>query len=185
MVPYKKVDMIVEAFRRLRDKRLIVIGDGPEMAKIRNMATGNVEILGYQNGDDLQHYMQRARAFLFAAREDFGISAVEAQACGTPVIAYGRGGLTESVRGLEMKQPTGVLFAEPTVDSLIEAIGLFERNREHISPFACRKNAARFAPERFRSEFAGFLRRQLEARYAARGSPEPRVHGLAVSAAGD
>jgi glycosyltransferase involved in cell wall biosynthesis len=161
MVPYKRIDLIVEAFRHLPSKRLLVIGDGPEMPKIRSMATENVSILGYQSDDNLRHHMQRARAFVFAAQEDFGIVPVEAQACGTPVIAYGRGGVTESVRGLDAEHPTGVFFAEPTVESLIEAIEVFEANRGSISPSVCRESAWRFASDRFRGELAGFLRRTL------------------------
>jgi glycosyltransferase involved in cell wall biosynthesis len=185
MVPYKKIDMIVKAFSYLPEKRLVVIGDGPESAKIKKIATGNVSILGRQSDDNLRYYVQRAQAFLFAAREDFGIAPVEAQACGTPVIAYGRGGVTESVRGLEMERPTGVFFAEPTIESLIEAIELFEKNRGCISPAACRENALRFAPDRFRGEFANFLRRQLAARNEPRDSAEPiSLYGQAVGAAG-
>ncbi|MGH6896574.1 MAG: glycosyltransferase family 4 protein [Geminicoccaceae bacterium] len=173
LVPYKRIDLIVEAFRHLRNRRLVVIGDGPELGRIKNMATDNVCVLGYQEADDLRYYMQRARAFLFAAQEDFGIVPVEAQACGTPVIAYGRGGVTESIRGLETERPTGVLFAEPTVESLIGAIDLFERNRGRISASACRESAARFAPDRFRAGFASFLRRQLAALDAPDSAPEP------------
>jgi glycosyltransferase involved in cell wall biosynthesis len=186
MVPYKRIDLIVKAFTYLRDKRLVVIGDGPQMAEIKNMATPNVSILGYQNDENLRYYMQHARAFLFAAQEDFGIAPVEAQACGTPVIAYGKGGVTESVAGLDTECPTGVLFAEPTVESLIEGIQRFEENRERISPAACRENACRFAPERFRSEFASFLRRQLAARSESRDSAQPvSLYERAVGAAGD
>ena len=130
--------------------------------------------------------MQHARAFVFAAQEDFGIAPVEAQACGTPVIAYGKGGVTESVRGLDAEHPTGVFFAEPTVESLIEAIGLFERNRERMSPAACRENATRFAPDRFRAEFAGFVRRELAALGDPQGSAPPAsFYARAVAGAGD
>lgn len=169
LVPYKRIDLIVEAFRHLRSNRLVVIGDGPELGRIKKMATNNVCVLGYQDMDNLRHYMQHARAFLFAAQEDFGIIPVEAQACGTPVIAYGRGGVTESVRGLETERPTGVFFAEPTVESLIGAIDLFEKNRWRISSSACRESALRFAPDRFRAGFAGVLRQQL----AALDAPDP------------
>ncbi len=171
LVPYKRIDLIVEAFRHLRRKRLVVIGDGPELDRLKKMATDNVCVLGYQEADNLRHYMQSARAFLFAAQEDFGIVPVEAQACGTPVIAYGRGGVTESVRGLEADRPTGVFFAEPTVESLIEAIELFEKNRWRISASACRENASRFAPDRFRAGFASFLRQQLAALEAPDSAP--------------
>lgn len=163
MVPYKKIELIVGAFRRLRDRKLVVIGDGPELAKIKKLATDNVSVLGYKASPELCQYMQHARAFIFAAQEDFGIVPVEAQACGTPVIAYGKGGVTESVRGLGDERPTGVFFPESTEESLIEAIETFEKNRERISPAACRDNASRFAPDRFRGELASFLRRQLPA----------------------
>jgi glycosyltransferase involved in cell wall biosynthesis len=186
MVPYKRIDMIVEAFSYLSDKRLVVIGDGPELSRIKSKATPNVSILGHQSDDSLRHYMQHARAFVFAAQEDFGIAPVEAQACGTPVIAYGKGGVTESVRGLDAEHPTGVFFAEPTVESLIEAIGLFERNRERMSPAACRENATRFAPDRFRAEFAGFVRRELAALGDPQGSAPPApFYARAVAGAGD
>lgn len=184
MVPYKRIGMIVEAFKYLPNKHLVVIGDGPELSKIKDQAPSNVSILGYQGDDTLRQYMQRARAFVFAAQEDFGIAPVEAQACGTPVIAYGRGGVTESIRGLDAEHPTGVLFGEPTVESLIEAIELFERKRQGISPSACRENATRFAPERFRAEFAAFVRRSLAALREPQGSAQPasfypRVAGAA------
>jgi glycosyltransferase involved in cell wall biosynthesis len=173
MVPYKRIDMIVEAFRHLPHKHLVVIGDGPELSRIGGLATPNVSILGYRDDDSLRNYMQHARAFVFAAQEDFGIAPVEAQACGTPVIAYGKGGVTETIRGLDAEHPTGVLFAEPTVDSLIEAIELFEQHRQRISPTACRENGSRFAPDRFRAEFAGFVRRSLAALGDSRGPAQP------------
>jgi glycosyltransferase involved in cell wall biosynthesis len=185
LVPYKRVDLIVDAFRHLRGKRLVVIGDGPELGRIKKMATDNVRVLGYQEARNLRHYMRRARAFLFAAQEDFGIVPVEAQACGTPVIAYGRGGVTESVRGLETERPTGVFFAEPTVESLIEAIELFEKNRWRISPSACRENASRFAPDRFRAGFASFLRQQLATPDTPDAAPQPASlyeHSVSVAA---
>lgn len=186
LVPYKKIDIIVQAFRYLGDKRLVVIGDGPEMPRIRQMATSNVSILGHQRAEDLTCHLQHARAFLFAAQEDFGIAPVEAQACGTPVIAYGKGGVTESVRGLDTERPTGVLFTEPTVEGVIEAIEVFEKHRERISPFACRENALRFAPDRFRGEFAGFLRIQLTPSSKPRDGAQPTsAYGRAVGAAGD
>jgi len=97
MVPYKRIDLIVEAFSRMPEKKLVVIGDGSEMAKIKSKATANVEILGYQPNEVMEDYMRRAKAFVFAAEEDFGITPVEAQACGTPVIAFGKGGALESI----------------------------------------------------------------------------------------
>ena len=99
MVPYKKIPQIVEAFRYLPDKRLVVIGDGTEMARVKQVAGKNVEIMGYQPSSVVRDYMQRTKAFIFAAEEDFGISPVEAQACGTPVIAFGRGGALQDDPG--------------------------------------------------------------------------------------
>ena len=105
LVPYKRIGLIVEAFARMPGRRLLVVGDGPEREKIRALAGANVELLGYRDAEALRDLMQRARAFVFAAEEDFGIAPVEAQASGTPVIAYGRGGATESIRGLEDPAP--------------------------------------------------------------------------------
>lgn len=158
MVPYKKMAMIVEAFQSMPDKRLVVIGDGPEMNKCREKARANVDFLGWQPFDVLRDHMQRAKGFVFAAEEDFGITPVEAQACGTPVIAYGKGGGLESVRGLEQEYPTGLFFYEQTPEALLEALKKFELDAiEKISRKACRENALRFSPERFGDEFSAFV----------------------------
>jgi glycosyltransferase involved in cell wall biosynthesis len=162
MVPYKKMDLIVEAFVAMPEKRLVVIGDGPDFAKIRVKKTDNITLPGYQPHDVLHTHMQKARAFVFAAEEDFGIAPVEAQACGTPVIAFGKGGALETIRGLESRDPTGVFFDEQTVPSLIEAVRRFEANRHKISARACRENALRFSIERFRNEFRSEVERQWE-----------------------
>lgn len=162
MVPYKKIDLIVEAFREMPDKRLIVIGDGPDFDKIKSKAGKNVQLLGYQPFEVLLDYMQRARAFLFAAEEDFGIIPVEAQACGTPVIAYAKGGALETVRGLDSEKPSGVFFREQTVPSIIEGINLFEANEDSIQYEHCRENALRFSPERFREQFSDFVNEKVE-----------------------
>lgn len=157
LVPYKRVGLIVQAFAAMPDRRLIVIGDGPEMKKIQRSATPNVTVLGYQASDVLKGYMQRARAFVFAAEEDFGIVPVEAQACGTPVIAFGKGGATETVRD----GSTGIFFSEQTVESLTEAVHRFEGMT--FDPRGCRANAVRFAPERFRQEFSAFVEHEWQA----------------------
>lgn len=161
MVPYKKMDLIVEAFSQMPDKRLVVIGDGPDYKKIRAKAGPNVLLLGYQPFAVLKDYMQRARAFVFVAEEDFGITPVEAQACGTPVIAYGKGGALETIRGLDASEPTGVLFTEQTASSLIEAVHVFERESQNIKAQACRRNAMRFSPERFRKEMRDYVEEQV------------------------
>jgi glycosyltransferase involved in cell wall biosynthesis len=157
MVPYKKLPLIVQAFAQMPDKQLVVIGDGPDFEKVKALASTNVQILGYQSDAVLKDHMQRARAFVFAAEEDFGITPVEAQACGTPVIAFGKGGALETIRGLDNVQPTGVFFTDQSVPSLVDAVHLFEANMDRITPQACRANAMRFSQERFRKEFTEFV----------------------------
>jgi glycosyltransferase involved in cell wall biosynthesis len=157
MVPYKKLPLIVQAFAQMPDKQLVVIGDGPDFEKVKALAPANVQILGYQSDAVLKDHMQRAKAFVFAAEEDFGITPVEAQACGTPVIAFGKGGALETIRGLDNVQPTGVFFTDQSVPSLVDAVHLFEANMDRITPQACRANAMRFSQERFRKEFTEFV----------------------------
>lgn len=157
LVPYKKMDFIVESFRSLPDKKLIVIGDGPEAAKIKKKAGTNVEFLGFQSTERLVNYMQRAKALLFAAEEDFGLIPLEAQACGTPVIAYGKGGALETVRSLSQEKPTGLFFAEQTIESLCKAIHEFELNQSQFKPAYCAENAARFSSTQFREKFTNFV----------------------------
>lgn len=151
LVPYKRVDLIVEAFAAMPNRKLIVIGDGPEMGRIRKLATANVTLMGYQPFGVVVSHMQKARAFVFAAQEDFGIAPVEAQACGTPVIAYGRGGATETILGSQSVQPTGLFFNEQTVPSLVQAVERFEALPQPILPGDCRANAERFSEEVFRT----------------------------------
>jgi glycosyltransferase involved in cell wall biosynthesis len=158
LVPYKRVDLIVDAFAGLPDRQLVVIGDGPAASRVRSKQTPNVRLLGEQPFPVLLDYLQRARAFVFAAVEDFGIAPLEAQACGTPVIALGKGAALETVRGLDSPQPTGVFFADQTIEALRSAVVLFERESSRIEPAACRANALRFGAERFRREFEEFVR---------------------------
>lgn len=162
LVPYKRMDLVVAAFCQMPDKRLVVIGDGPEMPKIVALAQGhsNIEILGYQPFAVLKEKMQEARAFVFAAEEDFGIAPVEAQACGTPVIAFGRGGALETVRA-DAQAPTGVFFGAQTVDSVLAAVSRFERSAHLYTPENCRRNAERFSAQRFREELGGFIDTRL------------------------
>jgi glycosyltransferase involved in cell wall biosynthesis len=167
MVPYKRMDLIVEAFAAMPQRTLVVIGDGPDTSKVRAKSTSNVHILGRQPFSVLRDHLQRAKAFVFAAEEDFGIAPLEAQACGTPVIAYGKGGALESIRGLSEPVPTGIFFEEQTVPAIADAVERFERDGSRIDPKACRQNALRFGPERFRAEFAEYVNqrwRRAEAR---------------------
>ncbi|KWI31360.1 glycosyl transferase [Burkholderia ubonensis] len=157
-VPYKRIDLIVEAFSRTPSRRLVVIGDGPEMAKIRAIAGSNVMLLGYQPFDVLHDHLQHARAFVFAAEEDFGISPVEAQACGTPVIAYGKGGVCESVRAWPCAQPTGMFYCTQTADALVDALDQFDTLPVGtFDAHVCRANAERFGVARFKIEFTRFV----------------------------
>ena len=147
LVPYKKIDLIVEAFSKT-NKKLVVIGSGPDMDKIKSKASKNIEILGYQPNEILKEYMQKAKAFIFAAEEDFGIIPVEAQACGTPVICFGKGGAKETI----IDGQTGVHFEAQTVESLLEAVDYFEQNIEQFDSFVIRKNSLKFSRDRFEKE---------------------------------
>lgn len=151
LVPYKKVKLIVEAFNEMPDKKLVVIGDGPEYSKIKAAAKGNIELMGYQPFEVLREKMQHAKAFVFAAEEDFGITPVEAQACGTPVIAYGRGGALETVT-----EKTGVFFTEQNIDSIIAAVESFEKMK--VIPADCRTNAKRFSIDIFKQRICSFVK---------------------------
>lgn len=163
-MPYQRIELIVEAFNATPHRSLIVIGEGPEMAAIRARAAPNVTILGPQPFDVLKDYLQRAQAFVLAAEEDFDLLALQAQACGTPVIAFGKGGALETVVPVGDAHPTGVYFARQTVVSLLDAIGRFERLREQITPAACRANAERFSPAVFRRAFMAEVTRTIAAR---------------------
>lgn len=178
-VPYKCVDLIVEAFREMPDRRLIVIGDGPQMPMVRARATDNVTLLGHQPFPELLRWLRGARAYLFAAIEDFGIAPLEAQAVGTPVIAYAGGALPETVPGLDARRPCGVLYDQQTPAGIRDAVRRFEREGGRISPDACRENALRFSPDRFRAAFAGWVEGEWAAfqRRRARGLPAAAAPG--------
>ncbi|WP_404684934.1 glycosyltransferase family 4 protein [Raoultella terrigena] len=157
MVPYKRIDLIVEAFSKMPDKKLIVIGDGSEIGKVKSKAAKNIEILGYQPNHVMLEHMQNAKAFVFAAEEDFGITPVEAQACGTPVIAFGKGGALETIRPLGVDKPTGMFFNEQTIESIINKVNVFEQNIEFFEPENCRLNSFRFSASRFKDEMDSFI----------------------------
>ncbi len=153
LVPYKKVGLIVEAFSQMPDKRLVVIGDGPGMKRLKKIAAPNVELLGFQPDPVVVDYMQQAKAFVYAAEEDFGIVPVEAQACGTPVIAYGKGGVLESV----VEGKTGVFFTEQTPESIIRAVESFEKQPPYDAT-VIRQNAEQFSKIRFMSDLKAFVK---------------------------
>ncbi|WP_158828344.1 glycosyltransferase family 4 protein [Mucilaginibacter lacusdianchii] len=152
-VPYKKIDLIVQAFAKMPDKKLYVIGDGPDFKKVSKLAASNTILLGYQPFNELKKYMSGARAFVFAAEEDFGILPVEAQACGTPVIAYKKGGVLETV----IENYTGVYFNEQSVTAITEAVNEFEKLSQMFKPADIATHASKFSTQRFKAEFRGFV----------------------------
>lgn len=159
LVAYKRIDMIVDAFNRMPDKRLVVIGGGPQLEMLRKKAGTNIEVMGYQPFDVLKERMQHAKAFVFAADEDFGMIPIEAQACGTPVIAYGHGGSLETVSGGK----TGLFFNEQTPEAVIEAVNKFEAMGEQPFKYEdCRKWAEGFSEERFKKEIYDFVSEKYE-----------------------
>jgi glycosyltransferase involved in cell wall biosynthesis len=168
-VPYKRVDLIARAFAELPDRKLVIVGDGPDAAKVKAACGPNVTLLGRASRDRVRTVLRGARAFLFATEEDFGIAPVEAQACGTPVIAFGRGGALETVIDADDAARTGVFFPEQTPGSLAGAIREFEQLPSPVSRDACRKNAERFSEPRFRQEFGSFVEEEW-ARFRAAGS---------------
>jgi glycosyltransferase involved in cell wall biosynthesis len=157
LVPYKRVDLIIEAFKRMPDKKLLVIGDGPEKKKISSASTKNIEILGALPQAQLSDYLSKAKAFIFAAEEDFGISVVEAQACGVPVLAYGKGGALETVKPNE----TGLFFSEQTPEAIREAVNCFEKKQSNFDPLSIKAHAERFSTARFKKEFASFVNEEM------------------------
>lgn len=157
LVPYKRVDLIAQAFQSMPDKKLVIIGAGSEAPRIKRLCGPNVLWLGYQPDDVLRDYMQRCRAFVFAAKEDFGITPLEAQACGAPVIAYGVGGVRETVTPPSGADPTGIFYHEQTAAAIRDAVLAFERDLGRFKADACRTNAERFSSHRFRQEFHSFV----------------------------
>jgi glycosyltransferase involved in cell wall biosynthesis len=153
MVPYKKMHLIVEAFSNMPDRELIVIGTGPQFSRCKALAGPNVKLLGYQPHSTLLWHLQRARAFIFAAEEDFGIAPIEAQACGTPVLAFGKGGATETI----VDGVTGLLFHEQSSLAIQRVVREFESIEHSFDPEIIRANAMRFSTERFRNEFTHYV----------------------------
>lgn len=170
LVPYKRIDLIAAAFRDLPGRTLVIVGDGPERERVAREAGPNVRLAGLLDDAARDALLARAQAFLFAADEDFGIAPLEAQAFGTPVIGFRKGGLTETVRGLETSDPTGVFFDEQTPQAIARAVLDFEAHRSRIAPAACRANAEKFAAPRFRAEFAALVEARWSDFRASRAS---------------
>ena len=155
LVSYKRVDLAIEACNKL-NKNLIVIGHGEEFEKLKQLSGPTITLLGYQTDEQIKTYMQKSKAFLFPGFEDFGIAPVEAQACGKPVIAYGKGGALDTV----LHEKTGVLFNDHTVDALCEAIQKFETMK--FSSQEIRQHAENFSQKNFSQKILGFIESSME-----------------------
>ena len=161
LVSYKHIDILVKAFAMMPERQLVIIGDGPEEERLKALAGKNVKMLGHLKTEEVRDYMRRARAFLFAAEEDFGIVPLEAQACGTPVIAYGRGGAKETVLTLDnnsRQAATGIFFPAQQPASVVAAIDRFVEQEQNFSTTACRENALCFSTAIFRRKFQEFVK---------------------------
>ena len=155
MVPYKKADLVIKAFAHpsLQSTNLIVVGTGSQQSPLKKLATPNVSFLSSVSDQQLRRLYASAKALIFPAHEDFGLTPLEAQACGTPVLAYNQGGAKETV----IEGKTGLFFTSQTVEAIINTITKFE-NQTTISPSACRKNAARFSPLAFKHQLFATLK---------------------------
>jgi glycosyltransferase involved in cell wall biosynthesis len=152
LVPHKRLDLVVQAFNQLR-LPLIIIGDGPELPRLKAMAESNIQWLGFESDETVADLSGRARAFVCAAEEDFGIAIVEAQAAGCPVIAYGAGGSVETV----IDGVTGILYSEQSISGILDAIERFERTKASFHTDQLVDNARRFSKDRFIREFVDFV----------------------------
>lgn len=156
LVSYKKIDIIVEAFNQMTEKKLLIIGKGPEEDKLQKTANSNIQFLGHVTDNELKNKMQNAKAFIFAAEEDFGIITVEAQSCGTPVIAFNKGGSAEIV----IDEETGLFFEDQSPVSIIKKVQQFEKM--NFDSNLIRKNAERFSKSRFEKEFEQFVEEKIQ-----------------------
>ena len=162
LVAYKRVDLAISACNAMK-RRLIVIGQGEAMRALQQTAGPTITFLGYQPDDVVREHYRRCRAFIFPSEEDIGLTPIEAQACGRPVIAFGCGGALETVIGglptssFAPESSTGVFFAEQSAESLADAIRFFESIETHFSPAFIRRNAERFDVSHFKSQMGAFI----------------------------
>jgi len=166
LVPYKRIDIIVEAFNKMPDKELAIVGDGNARKEWESKKkSSNIKFMGWVDHDKVVGICDGAKAFLYAAFEDFGIAPVEAQALGVPVIAYGKGGTAETVIPINGpsagKNPTGVLFYKQDAQSLIDAVNEFERREDEFKPLDMRRNAERFSEENFVNSIKYFVKGKM------------------------
>ena len=165
LVPYKMIGIIIDAFNQMPERELRVIGDGPQFEEFKRRAKPNVKLMGHQPFENLHRQLQGARAYICAALEDFGILPVEAQACGTPVIAYGKGGVRETV----VPGQTGLFFNEQTAEAVVQAVSNFEGMKDAFAPRTIRLNAERYSAQRFRDS----IRNEIESCWVAKyGAPD-------------
>ena len=171
LVPYKRIDIMVEVFNSMPEKKLVIVGDGNVRREWEaKKVSANIKFTGWVDHDKVVDICNGAKAFLYAAFEDFGIAPVEAQAMGIPVIAYGKGGTSETVVPMgrldsrfcgnddeKIRNPTGILFYKQDAESLIDAINEFERREGEFNPADCRRNAERFSEEKFVSSIKSFI----------------------------
>ncbi|MFH1112455.1 MAG: glycosyltransferase, partial [Pseudomonadota bacterium] len=157
LVDYKNVALAVRAFSE-NGMRLVVAGDGPQMKYLKSIAKKNIEMVGWASGEELGTLYAGCKALIFPGEEDFGIVPVEAQACGKPVIAYGRGGALETV----VPGETGLFFRDRTPTALNEAVAEFESSRDRFDPHTIRRNVERFSTKRFQREFLDFIQECLD-----------------------
>lgn len=153
LVAYKKIDVLVEAFNAMPDKKLVIIGKGPEEKKLKRQANSNIEFLGALTDSELASTLSQARAYVFAAQEDFGIAVVEAQSSGLAVLAFKKGGALETL----VEGKTGLFFEQQTASSVMDAVNTFEQQEDLFDPIEIRKRAQRFSVERFQQEFSSFI----------------------------
>ena len=185
LVPYKRVDLAIAACNVLK-RRLVAIGEGEESAALRKMAGPSITFLGYQPDEVVRDHYRRCRAFLFPGEEDIGLTPIEAQASGRPVIAYGRGGALETVDGFFVGEPprpelaTGIFFGQQSVESLVEAMGVFESVEARFSPVFIRAHAQRFDVSRFKKEMFEFIENKL-ATFHDEGHPDTQTRSETIS----
>ena len=153
--PYKRFDLIVNAFKKI-NRKLIIIGDGSSLDELKRESTDNIIFKGFLEANEIARIIGKAKAFIFAGKEDFGIAPLEAQSCGTPVIGYKAGGLLETI----VENETGIFFKNQTVDDIVKSIDLFESKK--FNPEQIRKNAERFSKERFEKEFKEFVEQKIK-----------------------
>ncbi|MCD8487087.1 MAG: glycosyltransferase [Desertifilum sp.] len=158
LVSYKQIEVIVEAFNQL-GQDLVIIGSGPDFSRLQQLAKPNIKLLGSQPNAVVEEYMAKAKGFVYAACEDFGIALVEAQACGTPIIAYGGGGALETVKDIYRfpQEGTGLFFGKQTPQDLVEAVKRFEQVQNQFNPQKVRSHAERFSPQAFRQRYRAFI----------------------------